>query len=148
MMDTLPLELKEKIVGYLDKSEMLKLSAVSKRWNMMLEDLIWNDPKFTTKVSLSELVQYNRPIKILHSRSLLDFDKGFDAVGLGFLTLITTLRRLVLNHDKQLRISEISFMRFLKCEIHFINHYQNRDILMRRLIKLNSKIERTMCVTA
>ena len=80
MMDTLPLELKEKIVGYLDKSEILKLSAVSKRWNMMLEDLIWNNPTFTTKVSLSELVQYNRPIKILHSRSLLDFDRGFEAI--------------------------------------------------------------------
>ena len=150
MMDTLPLELKEKIVGYLNKSEMLKLSAVSKRWNMMLEDLIWNNPKFTTKVSLSELVQYNRPIKILHSRSLLDFDRGFDAIGANFLTFITTLKRLVLNHDKQLRISEISFMRFLKCEIWIkssllhntlLTTHENTDILVRRLIKLNSKID-------
>ena len=96
MMDTLPLELKKKIVGHLDKSEMLKLSAVSKRWNMMLEDLIWNNPKFTTKVSLSELVQYNRPIKILNSRSLSDFDKGLSAAGATFLSSIRTLRRFVL----------------------------------------------------
>ena len=58
-MDTLPLELKEKIVGYLEKSDVLKLSAVSKGWNKLLEDLIWNDPEFATKVPLSELVQYN-----------------------------------------------------------------------------------------
>ena len=49
-MDTLPLELKEKIVGYLDKSSVLKLSAVSKTWNMLLEDLVWSAPDFTVKV--------------------------------------------------------------------------------------------------
>ena len=58
-MDTLPLELKEKIVEHLDKSGVLKLSAVSKGWNMLLEDLIWNNPELATKVPLSELVQSN-----------------------------------------------------------------------------------------
>ena len=75
-MDTLPLELKEKIVGYLEKADVRRLSTVSKEWNQLLEDIIWNDPEFATKVPLSELVQYNRPIKILYSRSLSDFDKG------------------------------------------------------------------------
>ena len=149
-MDTLPLELKEKIVGYLKKSDVQRLSAVSKEWNRLLEDIVWRKPKFTTKVSLSELVQYNRPIKILHSRSLLDFDRGFDAIGANFLTFITTLKRLVLNHDKHLRISEISFMCFLKCEIWITSSllhstlsatHENTSILMRRLIKLNSKID-------
>ena len=91
-MDTLPLELKEKIVGYLRKSDVQRLSAVSKEWNRLLEDIVWRKPKFTTKVSLSELVQYNRPIKILHSRSLSDFDKGLCAAGATFLSSITTLR--------------------------------------------------------
>ena len=95
-MDTLPLELKEKIVGYLEKSDVLRLSTVSKEWNQLLEDIIWNDPEFATKVPLSELVQYNRPIKILYSRSLSDFDKGLSAAGATFLTSITTLRRFVL----------------------------------------------------
>ena len=51
-MDTLPLELKEIIIGYLDKSSVLKLSAVSKEWNALLEDLVWSNPKFTTMVPL------------------------------------------------------------------------------------------------
>ena len=99
-MDTLPLELKEKIVGYLKKSDVRRLSTVSKEWNQLLEDILWNDPELTAKVPLSELVQYNRPIKILYSRSLSDFDKGLSAAGATFLSSITTLRRLVLNHDK------------------------------------------------
>ena len=95
-MDTLPLELKEKIVGYLEKSDVLRLSTVSKEWNQLLEDIIWNDPEFATKVPLSELVQYNRPIKILYSRSLSNFDKGLSAAGATFLSSIRTLRRFVL----------------------------------------------------
>ena len=116
-MDTIPLELKEIFIGYFDKLSVLKLSSVSKKWNALLEDLVWRPPKFTTKVPLCELVKYNRPIKILHSRSLSDFDKGLSAVGATFLTSITTLKRLVLDHDKQFRISEVGFMRSLKCSI-------------------------------
>ena len=80
-MDTLPLELKEKIVGYLEKTDVRRLSTVSKEWNQLLEDILWNDPEFMTKVPLSELVQYNRSIKALYSRNLSDFDKGLNAAG-------------------------------------------------------------------
>ena len=108
-MDTLPLELKERIVGYLEKSDVQRLSAVSKKWNRLLENIVWRKPIFTTKVSLSELAQYNRPIKILHSRSLSDFDKGLSAAGATFLSSITTLRRLVLNHIKLCEFLKLIF---------------------------------------
>ena len=149
-MDTLPLELKEKIVGYLEKSDVLRLSTVSKEWNQLLEDIIWNDPEFATKVPLSELVQYNRPIKILYSRSLSDFDKGLSAAGATFLSSITTLRRLVLNHEKSLTISEIDFLRSLKCEIWIksdlvhdtlLSSTENTENLLQGLKKLDPKID-------
>ncbi len=149
-MDTLPLELKEKIVGYLKKSDVQRLSAVSKEWNRLLEGVVWRKPKFMTKVSLSELVQYNRPIKILHSRSLLDFDKGLCATGATFLSSITTLKRLVLNHKEALRISEIDFLRSLKCEIWIksdllhdtlLSNTEDTDNLLKGLKKLDPKID-------
>ena len=149
-MDTLPLELKEKIVGYLKKSDVQRLSAVSKEWNRLLEDIVWRKPKFTTKVSLSELVQYNRPIKILHSRSLSDFDNGLCAVGAMFLSSITTLKRLVLNHKEALRISEIDFLRSLECEIWIksdllhdtlLSTTEDTDNLLQGLKKLDPKID-------
>ena len=123
---------------------------MSKEWNQLLEDILWNDPEFTTKVPLSELVQYNRSIKVLYSRNLSDFDKGLSAAGATFLSSIRTLRRFVLNHDKTLRISEINFLCSLKCEIWIksdllqdtlLSTTENTDNLLQGLKKLEPKID-------
>ena len=153
-MDKLPNEMCFNILKFLCLGDLLPLSRVSKFWNAITKKLIWHKPRLR-RIPLSTLLEMkDLPISILHTEDVAEFYCNHTPLELTqviFLSSITTLQTLVLDHKKGIDFEELQYLSMLKncrfvinsktlhASIDWVNkNYVNTLLNMDAVVEFNS----------